>query len=106
MLQAGSEYRPCEAGPQADRVPILTIGYRYIRKYDRRDARPGQGKRGGYRTIIAYRRGRRAVFLYGAGAAVRHSHFHRRRRAAIHLRGAHADPLPVAAVLGGVGDEA
>ena len=28
MLQAGSEYRPCEAGPQADRVPILTIGYR------------------------------------------------------------------------------
>jgi hypothetical protein len=28
MLKAGSEYRPCEAGPQADRVPILTIGYR------------------------------------------------------------------------------
>jgi hypothetical protein len=23
-----SEYRPCEAGPQADRVPILTIDYR------------------------------------------------------------------------------
>ena len=22
------EYRPCEAGPQADRVPILTIDYR------------------------------------------------------------------------------
>jgi hypothetical protein len=28
MLKAGSEYRPCEAGPQADRVPILTIDYR------------------------------------------------------------------------------
>src|SRR6266576_2307124 len=30
-----------------------------------RIARPGQGKRGGYRTIIAYRRGSRAVFLFG-----------------------------------------
>jgi hypothetical protein len=30
-----------------------------------RVARAGQGKRGGYRTIIAYRRGQRAVFLYG-----------------------------------------
>lgn len=30
-----------------------------------RVARPGAGKRGGYRTIIAYRRGSRAVFLYG-----------------------------------------
>src|SRR5262249_38975342 len=30
-----------------------------------RVARPGQGKSGGYRTIIAYRRGDRAVFLYG-----------------------------------------
>jgi len=28
VLKAGSEYRPCGAGPQADRVPILTIGYR------------------------------------------------------------------------------
>jgi hypothetical protein len=28
MLEAGNEYRPCGAGPQADRVPILTIGYR------------------------------------------------------------------------------
>jgi len=28
-------------------------------------ARPGQGKRGGFRTIIAYRRGSRAVFLFG-----------------------------------------
>ncbi len=30
-----------------------------------RVARPGGGKRGGYRTIIAYRRRDRAVFLYG-----------------------------------------
>jgi hypothetical protein len=30
-----------------------------------RTARPGQGKSGGYRTIIAYRRGERAVFLFG-----------------------------------------
>jgi hypothetical protein len=30
-----------------------------------RVARPGEGKRGGYRTIIAYREDDRAVFLYG-----------------------------------------
>ncbi len=30
-----------------------------------RVARAGQGKRSGYRTIIAYRRGDRAVFLFG-----------------------------------------
>mgnify|MGYP002381165590 CR=1 FL=1 len=30
-----------------------------------RVARPGQGKRGGYRTIIAYRVKKRAVFLFG-----------------------------------------
>jgi hypothetical protein len=30
-----------------------------------RVARPGQGKRGGFRTIVAYRRGSRAVFLFG-----------------------------------------
>lgn len=30
-----------------------------------RIARPGQGKRGGYRTIIAYRADQRAVFLFG-----------------------------------------
>jgi len=30
-----------------------------------RVARPGQGKSGGFRTIVAYRRGDRAVFLYG-----------------------------------------
>lgn len=30
-----------------------------------RIARPGQGKSGGYRTIIFFRRGARAVFAYG-----------------------------------------
>jgi hypothetical protein len=30
-----------------------------------RVARPGQGKRAGFRTIIAYRRGVRAIFLFG-----------------------------------------
>jgi NADPH:quinone reductase-like Zn-dependent oxidoreductase len=30
-----------------------------------RVARPGQGKRGGFRTIVVYRRGSRAVFLFG-----------------------------------------
>jgi hypothetical protein len=33
--------------------------------YKQRVARPGQGKSGGYRTLIAFRRGDRAVFLYG-----------------------------------------
>jgi hypothetical protein len=28
-------------------------------------ARPGQGKSGGYRTLLAYRKGERSVFLYG-----------------------------------------
>jgi hypothetical protein len=30
-----------------------------------RVARPGQGKSGGYRTIILFRQGERAVFMYG-----------------------------------------
>ncbi len=30
-----------------------------------RIARPGQGRSGGFRTIIAYRHGKRAVFLFG-----------------------------------------
>jgi hypothetical protein len=30
-----------------------------------RIARPGQGKSGGYRTIILFREGERAVFMYG-----------------------------------------
>jgi len=30
-----------------------------------RVARSGEGKRGGFRTVIAYKRGERAVFLFG-----------------------------------------
>ena len=30
-----------------------------------RVARPGKGRSGGYRTLIAYRRGKRAVFVFG-----------------------------------------
>jgi hypothetical protein len=36
-----------------------------------RVARSGEGKRGGYRTIVAYRRGHRAVFLFGFGKSER-----------------------------------
>ena len=36
-----------------------------------RVARPGQGKRGGYRTIIAFRAGQRAVFLFGFAKTAR-----------------------------------
>lgn len=38
------------------------LGGHLIKK---RVARAGEGKRGGYRTIIAYRTGSHAVFLYG-----------------------------------------
>jgi hypothetical protein len=30
-----------------------------------RIARPGQGKRGGYRTLMAFRAGRRTIFVHG-----------------------------------------
>ena len=30
-----------------------------------RVARPGQGKSGGFRTVIAYRHGVRAIYLFG-----------------------------------------
>jgi hypothetical protein len=36
-----------------------------------RIARPGQGKSGGYRTIIFFRRRERAVFTYGFAKSVR-----------------------------------
>jgi hypothetical protein len=36
-----------------------------------RVARPGQGKSGGYRTLVAYRRGERAVYLYGFAKSAR-----------------------------------
>ncbi len=34
-------------------------------------ARPGQGKRSGFRTILAYRAGARSVFLYGFAKSTR-----------------------------------
>jgi hypothetical protein len=36
-----------------------------------RVARAGEGKSGGFRTVIAYRRGSRAVFLYGFAKSAR-----------------------------------
>jgi hypothetical protein len=33
--------------------------------YKQRIARDGQGKRGGYRTIVLFKRGERAFFVYG-----------------------------------------
>ena len=36
-----------------------------------RVARPGAGKRGGYRTVIAYRKRRRAFFLLGFAKSAR-----------------------------------
>jgi hypothetical protein len=41
-----------------------------------RVARPGQGKRGGFRTIIAYRRGDRAIFLFGFAKSERENLSH------------------------------
>jgi hypothetical protein len=36
-----------------------------------RIARPGQGKSGGYRTIILFQRAKRAVFIYGFAKSAR-----------------------------------
>ena len=36
-----------------------------------RVARSGKGRSGGYRTIIAYRRGSKAIFLYGFAKSAR-----------------------------------
>ncbi len=36
-----------------------------------RIARPGQGKSGGYRTVILFRRGERAFFVYGFAKSAR-----------------------------------
>jgi hypothetical protein len=46
------------------------LGGRLIKQ---RVARPGQGKSGGFRTIIAYLRGSRAVFLFGFAKSERES---------------------------------
>jgi len=53
----------CEAVSRAERGLIdVDLGHGLIKQ---RVARRGEGKRGGYRTIIAYRAGNRSVFLFG-----------------------------------------
>ena len=53
----------CEAVARADRGLIdADLPGPLIKQ---RVARPGQGRSGGYRTILAYRSGQRAIFLYG-----------------------------------------
>jgi hypothetical protein len=53
----------CEAVARAERGLIdADLGGGVIKQ---RIARPGQGRSGGYRTILAYRVGARSFFLYG-----------------------------------------
>jgi len=53
----------CEAITRAERGLIdADLGGGLIKQ---RVARQGEGRSGGYRTIVAYRRAGRAVFLYG-----------------------------------------
>jgi hypothetical protein len=53
----------CEAVARAERgVVDADLGGHVIKQ---RVARPGQGRSGGYRTLIAYRSKTRAVFLFG-----------------------------------------
>jgi hypothetical protein len=55
--------RLCEAIHRAERGLIdADLGRGLIKQ---RIARSGQGRSGGFRVLIAYRRGARAVFLYG-----------------------------------------
>jgi hypothetical protein len=53
----------CEAVRRAQRGLVdADLGGGVIKQ---RVARPGQGRSGGYRVLVAYRREARAVFLYG-----------------------------------------
>jgi hypothetical protein len=55
--------RLCEAITRAERSSIdAALGGDLIKQ---RIGRPGGGRSGGYRTVIAYRAARRSVFLYG-----------------------------------------
>ena len=61
--EALTDTQLCDAIERAERDLIdADLGGDLIKQ---RVARKGQGKRGGYRTIIAYRQGQRAFFLYG-----------------------------------------
>lgn len=58
-----SDDRLCEAIARARRGLIdADLGRGLIKQ---RLARPGKGRSGGFRVLIAYRAGERAVFLYG-----------------------------------------
>ncbi len=53
----------CEAIERAERGNVdADLGGGFIKQ---RVARPGQGRSGGFRTLIAYRSETRAVFLFG-----------------------------------------
>jgi len=58
-----SDSRLCDAVERAARGLLDADLRRGLIK--QRVSRPGQGRRGGYRVLIAYRAGERAVFLYG-----------------------------------------
>ena len=59
----------CEAVARAEQGAVdANLGGGLIKQ---RVARKGGGKRGGYRTIVAYRAGERAVFLYGFAKSAR-----------------------------------
>lgn len=52
----------CEAVARAERGLVdADLGHGLIKQ---RIARPGQGRSGGFRTIIAYRHARRSFFIY------------------------------------------
>jgi hypothetical protein len=58
-----SDQRLADAIARAERGLIdADLGGGLIKQ---RIARPGQGKRGGWRTVIAYRQGQLSVFLFG-----------------------------------------
>src|SRR5208282_6383843 len=53
----------CAAIGRAERGLIdADLGHGLIKQ---RVARPGEGRRGGFRTVVAYRVGERAVFIFG-----------------------------------------
>jgi hypothetical protein len=57
-----------DVAARAEKVQVdADLGVGVIKQ---RIARPGQGKSGGYRTIIFFRRSERAVFAYGLRRAL------------------------------------
>jgi hypothetical protein len=59
----------CEAIDRAERGLIdADLGGGVIKQ---RVARPGQGRSGGFRTLIAYRDGKLAIFIYGFAKSAR-----------------------------------